>query len=103
MAGKREQIRYRRLQELGCIACRMRGKYSLPDIHHLNLGGHAGQRRRGWEFTIPLCPPHHRGVMWREEDYGPSLAIEPRRFREVFGTDDELLEKVNLLLHDGVV
>jgi hypothetical protein len=93
-----EDERYRGLQELGCIACLKRGNWSAPDIHHLNLGGHAGGKRRGWRFTIPLCPPHHRGVMWREELYGPSLALHPRRFREVFGSDDELLAEVNSLL-----
>lgn len=90
--------RFRRLQELGCIACRKMRKFSAPDIHHLNLGGHAGQKRRGDAFTIPLCPAHHRGVFWREEDHGPSLAIHPGRFRREFGSDDELLAEVNALL-----
>lgn len=90
--------RFRRLQKLGCIACRKRGRFSLPDIHHLNIGGHAGHKRRGDRFTIPLCPPHHRGIFWREEDHGPSLALHPRRFREEFGTDDALLREVDLLI-----
>lgn len=97
-----EHRRYTRLVELGCIACRKRGHWSAPDVHHLNLGGHAGQKRRGWEYTIPLCPAHHRGVMWREEDHGPSLAMHPRRFREVFGTDDQLLAEVDALLEGGI-
>jgi hypothetical protein len=74
------------------------GKFSEPDIHHLNLGGHAGQKRRGDDFTIPLCPAHHRGVFWREEDHGPTLAIHPARFRREFGADDALLAEVNALI-----
>ena len=90
--------RYLDLHDMGCIACRQLGKWSAPDIHHLNLGGHAGQKRRGNDYTIPLCPAHHRGVGWDEQAHGPSLALHPSRFRQTFGTDDELLEKVNELL-----
>lgn len=99
---KAEAERYRRLSALGCVACRKNGRYSQAEIHHLNTGGHAGHKRRGWEYTIPLCPAHHRGIMWREVDHGPSLAMQPRRFREVFGSDDELLEATNKLLEEGV-
>lgn len=94
MATKRELERFRRLQELGCIACRKLGKFSVPEIHHLLSGG----RRRGHMYTLPLCPAHHRGVFHDEALHGPSLALSVRRFREVFGSDDELLGEVNGLL-----
>ena len=55
-------------------------------------------------YTIPLCTWHHRGepnglgVKWMEVNVGPSLARQSKRFRELYGTDDELLEKTNQLL-----
>ena len=73
------------------------------DVHHLLSGG----RRRGHSYTIPLCPWHHRGTFATtdeftareiEEMYGPSLARSPRKFREVFGTDEELLAQTDLLV-----
>jgi hypothetical protein len=86
--------RFRRLKEIGCIACWMEGDMNVhPEIHHLNLGGHAGQKRRGDEFTIPLCEWHHQGKV--PERRGPSLKWSPKVFREKYGTDDQLLAKVN--------
>lgn len=52
MTTKADLARFRALQKLGCIACRQRGVFSQPDIHHLLSGG----RRRGNRYTIPLCP-----------------------------------------------
>jgi hypothetical protein len=97
--------RFRRLKELGCIACwyeRLARPPGPPEIHHLNLGGKAGQKRRGDEFTIPLCAWHHQGRLLPGRTsidmfalFGPSLARQSRAFRERYGTDDELLSLVN--------
>lgn len=98
-----DRKRFELLREVGCICCRQFGYYQTPEIHHLNLGGHAGQKRLGHQFSIPACAYHHRG-QWSDRFpsqrfaqtmLGPSLALEPRRFREVFGSDDELLVKTN--------
>jgi hypothetical protein len=95
--------RWQQLQEIGCLACRKMGFFAQPsDCHHL-LSGH---KRRGDEFTIPLCPWHHRGV-WNDRFQnqkmagallGPSLAHESKRFREMFGSDEELLFEANRLI-----
>lgn len=75
-----------------------------PEIHHLNFDGKAGQERRGDEFTIPLCRWHHQGhpgifkTKWMRENVGPSLAKQSRSFRAMYGTDDQLLAKVNDLI-----
>lgn len=99
-----EQIdgRCQRIYQIGCIACRLRGWVNQCQVHHLNLGGHAGQVRRGDEFTIGLCPWHHVGEPIRGLTahvcrmlYGPSLKVESRRFREEFGDDDTLLARVD--------
>ncbi len=99
---KSQQARFRALQELGCIACRKRGfGYAAPDVHHILDGG----RRMGHDQTIPLCPHHHRNVApegitstQARLVLGPSLADSPRLFREVFGTERELLAEVDALI-----
>lgn len=90
------------IRELGCIACRMDGRGYVPcEKHHLLTSGrHGNGKRRGERHTIGLCPYHHRGV-GNPADYGsPSLAREPRRFRELYGEDGPMLVLQNLLI-DG--
>lgn len=106
MNPRAREHRFRRLKEMGCIACWKEGLPNVPpEIHHLNLGGRAGQKRRGDEFTIPLCRWHHRGRTMGNRNaqlmrllYGPSLAHDSRKFREQYGQDDALLAKVNDLI-----
>lgn len=107
---KAQQKRFEQLKALGCIACRKHAPWFAPaEIHHLNLGGKAGQKRRGHDFTIPLCEWHHRGLpgeFWLVSEataiLGPSLAKSSKRFRETYGTDDELLAEVNKLIGAAV-
>ena len=99
MNAKERERRFRYIGEIGCICCRRYGHKDVPcDVHHLNLDEHAGQKRRGDEYTIGLCTWHHRGFPQPTAEVGPSLKHEPRRFRHVFGSDDELLEDQNRLL-----
>jgi hypothetical protein len=104
---KAQALRFEKLKRLGCIACKKEQTHSpTPDIHHLNLGGRAGQKRRGHDFTIPLCVWHHAGRRFRDDVsplafrliYGPSLAKQSKLFREIYGTDDELLAETNKLI-----
>ena len=93
--------RFELIKEVGCICCWTKGLARVPaEIHHLTVGGRHGQKRRGHDYTIGLCPWHHRGVLpyigaQVALGLGPSYALEPRRFREEFGSDDELLEFQN--------
>lgn len=102
--------RFRRIRELGCVACRLRGR-AWPvmevEIHHLLDGG----RRIGHDATIGLCHYHHQAkrLPWPDFGYslhverlglGPSLEREPRRFREVFGQDRDLLALQNQLIKE---
>jgi len=105
MTPKARERRFSRLKFMGCIACWTEGTMANAEIHHLNLGGHAGQKRRGDEFTIPLCRWHHQGhveaghtATSMREVRGPSLARHSKKFREKYGKDDALLAKVNDLL-----
>lgn len=97
-ATARQRRRFQALQDMGCIACRQLGHYRQVDVSHLLSGG----RRRGHDATIGECPWHHRGVPpdgmstgQAEQALGPSRARSPRRYRERFGTDDELLAMTN--------
>src|SRR5262245_9974617 len=108
MNPKAREHRFRRLKEMGCIACWKDGRMNVfPEIHHLNLGGRAGQKRRGDEFTIPLCVWHHQGhvptagalsISERAELWGPSLKLHSKAFRARYGADDALLKRVNGLI-----
>lgn len=99
--------RYEALAKLGCIACRGL-TFKVPqktEIHHQNAGGHAGQKKLGNRFTIPLCGWHHRGeplsVKTKTEmtaAYGPSLAEQSKAFRLTFGDDLDLLGKADKLI-----
>ena len=90
--------RFADIVQIGCLACLRFGLHSDPDVHHLNLGGRAGQERLGDDFTIGLCPWHHRGILPPMLPVGPSLAKESRKFREFFGSDAELLMEQNRLI-----
>lgn len=93
--------RFALIKEIGCICCWIKGVPNVPaEIHHLTIGGKHGQKRRGHDCTIGLCQWHHRGVLpyigaQLAAGLGPSYALEPRRFREEFGTDDLLLDFQN--------
>lgn len=102
---KRNPDRLKAVREMPCIACQMYGVRNQPnktEAHHLNLGGMAGQKRRGDDYSIPLCQWHHQGRKRQAIDmaamvatFGPSFKLQSKKFREVFGTDDELLARVN--------
>ena len=103
---KAQQARFEKMKQLGCVACWLRGYWSRAqrmngEVHHLLWGN----RRRGHDFTITLDAWHHRGEpdegktkTWMTEHYGPSLALESKRFHQVFGSDDFLLEMQALML-----
>lgn len=74
------------------------------DAHHIK----SGNIRRGHDYTIGLCGWHHRQIVdWAHthadmrEAYGPSLMDGSRKFREAFGSDDELLERQNKWLAEN--
>lgn len=101
-ATTKQRRRFRRIQELGCVACTLDGVPNVPcDIHHLLSGG----RRLGHDHTVGLCEFHHRGIVPEGrtlEDYqhvhGPSLAAKPRAFRIRYGDEEELLAIQDALL-----
>lgn len=103
---KAEREHLAAVKAMPCIACNIActadwiSSWST-EVHHTL----SGNRRRGHMFVLPLCSWHHRGEPldgWAarsmEATFGPSLARSSRQFRERYGTDDELLAKIDALL-----
>lgn len=91
---KADKERIDKFRHIGCIATGLAGY----DVHHITRGG----RRMGNQYTIPLSPWSHRGVCaagFSKDEmtkmYGPSLAYSKKDFIAKFGTEMELLAKVN--------
>ena len=105
-ANKAEKARMDRLSMIRCVACWQTGLCcGKTEVHHLNMFGKAGNKRRGHHYTIPLGRWHHQGIplagittTQMRLFFGPSLKLHSKAFRAQYGTDDELLEKVNNLL-----
>lgn len=91
MKPKERKKRFDALIEIGCVACRIDGfENTPPEIHHIRSGYGMGQRAPD-EQTIPLCPTHHR--YGRPPFFG--IHSHPREFRRRYGSERELLEKVD--------
>jgi hypothetical protein len=101
MTTKADLSRFQALERIGCIACHMQDRWTASDVHHVLSGG----KRKGHQYTIPLCPWHHRGVTsagYSRKDMhdiaGPSLALNPKAFHGEFGDDEGLLTLTNQLI-----
>lgn len=100
MTSKADLKRYRKLQDLGCICCYILGLPGVPgDIHHVVENGYR-RLSGGNKSTLCLCPFHHRGVGNGNSFFGPSLADGSKPFHRYWGTQGELLAKVNELLRE---
>ena len=102
--NKAAQRRVDAFRRVGCIACRLMGHFTEQyDEHHLVDKG-TRELSGGDLATIPLCLWHPRGqspisgVAAATELYGPSLKHNKKLFVERYGSERELLEKVNALL-----
>ncbi len=99
---KAESARMDRISRLRCVACWDTGLCcGKTEVHHLTSGG----KRRGHAYTVPLGLWHHQGIPLAGSDteqmrlfFGPSLRLESKAFHEAYGSDDELLAKVNALI-----
>lgn len=104
MTTKADLARYRRMMEIGCIACHIDGTYSIGDVHHLVDKG-TRKLSGGNKSTIILCLWHHRGRVppGHTADsatitFGPSMFHTSKLFKKVYGTQRYLLAKVNEML-----
>lgn len=109
MTSKADQDRLDAIHDMPCVCCeslRIEQPFRTEAHHVVDLGyrKHSG----GHQSTLPLDSWHHRGLCLdgmtatqMEAKYGPSLALNKRLFKVVFGTERELLEQVNeeIILH----
>ena len=91
MAKKRpnkvERERLKTIGEMPCYACFQDGRETNAEVHHIRTQTGLGLRPSHFA-TIPLCGFHHR--------YGKvSVHLGKKAFIERYGTEQEILEKVN--------
>lgn len=110
LGGPRTDAQGRRIQAIkqyiGCVLCIMEGAFrgesrlgEWCDYHHCD--DESGQNHdRGYGN----CPWHHTGrpKNWlsqaaMKEQYGPSLKLHPKEYRERYGTEQEILDYQNKL------
>ena len=85
--NKLERQRLKTIGEMPCYACFQDGRETNAEVHHIR--SHTGLSCRPSHFaTIPLCSSHHRtGKL--------SVHLGKKAFIERYGTEQEILEKVN--------
>ena len=90
--NKKEKEHMDKVQQLGCIVCKLeRGIYTPAEIHHI-----VGKTKRSHMRVLPLCFRHHREGSYNE--LFVSRHPFKREFEKRYGTEEELLEKVEQLL-----
>ncbi|PPC85262.1 MAG: hypothetical protein CTY37_08595 [Methylotenera sp.] len=80
----KERYHLSQVAMLGCIICG-----NIPEIHHVRHGMGLGQRNSNFN-VIPLCHVHHR-----TGGFGVAFHAGKKTWQENFGTELELLDKVN--------
>lgn len=105
---KEEAARLVAVKEGPCVACFIHCHEYLHgcDAHHILSGG----RRIGHMATVGLCAWHHRAVPYEgvspdgmREELGPSLMDGSLRFRQAYGTNEELVNMQNEYLSRGYI
>ena len=99
--NQEDKDRLERIRMLRCICCEIAdvAQTSRTECHHLVDKGYR-KHSGGHQSTLPLCEWHHRGICEGSPDkmlftHGPSLELHKRLFVETYGTERELLERVN--------
>jgi len=84
---KAEKERLQTIAEMPCYACFQDGVEMQSEVHHIRK--HTGMGLRPSHFdTIPLCSGHHRTNKI-------SVHLGKREFEKRYGTEQEILKKVN--------
>ena len=84
-----QKRRFAALAEMGCIVCE-----APANIHHcFTVKG----CRKDHDKTIPLCDRHHNP----NGEWGVALHAGKRAWEAIYGTEEVLLDKVNLRLNYG--
>ena len=96
------------IHSLPCICCKLEGvdQPFRTEAHHIVDKGYR-KHSGGDESRLPLCAWHHRGVCLDYKtgsemlfEYGPSLALNKKLFVATYGTERELLARLEAgILH----
>lgn len=112
--SKADQARLDAIHALPCLACVREGvsQPSRTEAHHLVDKGYR-EHSGGDQATLPLCGWHHRADVFGCQAlcdpptisnalmiYGPSLGAHKKRFIETYGTERELLAKIDALFEE---
>jgi hypothetical protein len=84
-----------KVASLGCIVCKWHhGVYSPAVIHHID-----GKTKPEAHFNVlPLCPLHHNSK--EDNEHYTSRHDFKNRFEARYGTEQELLGRVNELIQE---
>ena len=107
MTTKSEQDHLDRIHAMPCIACVLDGyttQCGKTEAHHLVDKGY--RKHSGGHFaTLPLGAWHHRGEPLSGYTksqmgliFGPSFAVSKRQFVGKYGTERDLLKRVEAML-----
>ena len=90
-----EREHMRNVRDLGCIVCQLEGLFGVPaEIHHIE-----GKTKKNSHLKIlPLCFNHHRAGYDGEKNNFISRHPYKARFTEKYGSEYDLLKKVQKLL-----
>lgn len=107
---KAESERMRDAKESVCIPCLVWASAGNMPLEHVAVESDydhskSGNKRRGHAYGFASCLWHHRGRVsegWTHAQlrayFGPSLMDGSRLFREVYGSDDDLIRLQNEIL-----
>ncbi len=91
------------IHALPCICCKIErvDQAFRTEAHHIVDKGYR-KHSGGDESRLPLCGWHHRGICEDGKtssimlfEYGPSLALNKKRFVATYGTERELLARIS--------
>ena len=91
---KQEKEYWDRIASLGCICCRIDGRFNpLVSIHHIEGRTKKGCHRK----VLALCAGHHQDGTGNDRTM---IAVHPwkARFEDRYGTQEQLMEMTNHLL-----
>lgn len=90
------------IHALPCICCTIEGieQPFRTEAHHITDKGYR-KHSGGDASRLPLCIWHHRGICSDGKtsskmlfEFGPSLELNKRRFIQTYGTERELLKRL---------
>jgi hypothetical protein len=108
---KSDKSRMDKISHLPCMACVQEGcsQPNPTEVHHIVDKGYR-RLSGGHQATIALCGWHHRGepimgdtMLHMRAYYGPSMFHHGKEFTKLYGTQRQLLARVNEVINERTV